>query len=127
MKDRPCRKSVGRQGAPWFYFDLLSDFFTESARNRQPDRDPIEALKDLETSSPRQRSWSPCAFPFVQVISLNFLDPKTAKSSVSSLKKVAKCSQWLEPVADDLSNRQHGHRENQCRGHPTSRTRRRVR
>jgi hypothetical protein len=27
MKDRPCPESVGRQGAPWFYFDLLADFF----------------------------------------------------------------------------------------------------
>ena len=27
MKDRPCPESVGHQGAPWFYFNLLADFF----------------------------------------------------------------------------------------------------
>jgi hypothetical protein len=39
-------------------------------------------------------------------------------SCVSPLKKVAKCSQRPKTVADDLRNRQHGHREDRARNTP---------
>jgi hypothetical protein len=47
-------------------------------------------------------------------------DPKRtlAPSWHSTLKEVAKCSQWLKTVANDFGNRQHGHRENHARNTP---------
>src|ERR1700719_151589 len=40
------------------------------------------------------------------------------KRLVSPLKKMTECSQWLKTVAYDLSNRQHGHREDRARNTP---------
>jgi hypothetical protein len=43
---------------------------------------------------------------------------------VSPLKKMTKCGQRPKTVADNLSNRQHGHRKESRPEYPTSRTRR---
>src|SRR5208282_102314 len=41
-----------------------------------------------------------------------------SRFAASPLKKVTECCQRLKTVADDLSNRQHGHREDPARNTP---------
>ena len=41
-----------------------------------------------------------------------------SRFAASPFKKVTECSQRLKTVADDLSNRQHGHRENPAQNTP---------